>query len=65
MKRVFVIGLLLSASLTFASQPQNTTSSVQQVVLTNHQTQSTVALNSNVTGDFAATDACGGVIPAA
>jgi Quinohemoprotein amine dehydrogenase, alpha subunit domain III len=50
-------------SLTFAPQTVNTTSGAQQVVLTNHQVVP-AAIGTIVTGDFAATDACGGTIPA-
>jgi hypothetical protein len=50
-------------SLTFGSQAINTTGGAQQVVVTNHQSVP-AALGTVVTGDFAATDACGGTVPA-
>ena len=50
-------------SLTFASQTINTTSISKQVILTNHQIVP-VTTNMAVSGNFAATDSCGGVIPA-
>jgi MBG domain (YGX type)/Cep192 domain 4 len=52
-----------AASLTFAGQPVNTTSAAQLIALTNHQTVP-APLGTGVTGDFAASDACAGVIPA-
>ena len=51
------------SALTFASQKVNTTSISKQVILTNHQIVP-VTMNMAVTGNFAATDSCGGVIPA-
>ena len=50
-------------SLTFASQLVGTTSGPQQIVLTNHQAVP-AALGTVVSGDFAASDACAGTVPA-
>ncbi len=50
-------------SLTFPSQAVNTTSAPQQILLTNHQSVPS-ALNTQIVGDFAATNSCGGTIPA-
>lgn len=49
------------ASLTFAPQAVGTTSSAQQIVLTNHQDVAS-ALNTQISGDFAASDGCGGTV---
>ena len=50
-------------SVVFATQFVSSTSPLKQVILTNHQTV-TDAITESVTGDFIASDDCGGVIPA-
>jgi hypothetical protein len=52
------------SSLTFASQPLNTTSAAQAVTMTNTGTATASAASVSVTGDFAQTNTCGTSIAA-
>ncbi|HET7187466.1 MAG TPA: choice-of-anchor D domain-containing protein, partial [Gemmatimonadaceae bacterium] len=51
------------SSLTFAAQKVGTTSISKQIIVTNHQNVP-ASLGTALTGNFAATDACGGIVPA-